>query len=74
MQTNGDLYSCDPLLGYGKASNAVELGFAEALRRTTNNGCTACNSLVCNEYHQLFSLRPAVVGNLISNYKRKGPA
>ncbi|HVE12951.1 MAG TPA: radical SAM protein [Elusimicrobiota bacterium] len=73
MQTNGDLYSCDPLLGYGKPANAVELGFAEAFRRTTTHGCVACNSIVCNEYHQLFGMRPSVIGNLLSSYKKDGP-
>ncbi|OGR61158.1 MAG: hypothetical protein A2X36_15430 [Elusimicrobia bacterium GWA2_69_24] len=68
MQTNGDLYSCDPLLGFGKAANAVALGFREALRRTTTNGCAACNSLVCTEYHQVFSLRLPVIWNLLRNY------
>ncbi|MFC1678662.1 radical SAM protein [Elusimicrobiota bacterium] len=72
MQTNGDLYSCDPLLGYGKAANAVELGFREALSRTTTNGCIACNSLICAEYHQLFSLHIPVILNLLKNYGRSG--
>lgn len=68
MQTNGDLYSCDPLLGYGKPANAVELGFREAFERTTTNGCVACNSFVCSEYHSLFTMNSEVILNLLTSY------
>ncbi|MBI3296591.1 MAG: radical SAM protein [Elusimicrobia bacterium] len=72
MQTNGDLYSCDPLLGYGKAQNAVELGFKEAFERTSQNGCIACNSLVCSEYHSLFTMNVPVIMNLLTQYAKRG--
>lgn len=68
MQTNGDLYSCDPLLGYGKPANAGELGFRQAMLRTGTHGCIACNSIVCTEYHNLFSLSVPVILNLLEIY------
>lgn len=71
MQTNGDLYSCDPLLNYGPKINALELGFREAFARTTRSGCVACNSMVCTEMHQLFSGKPSVIRNLLKNYARE---
>jgi hypothetical protein len=70
MQTNGDLYSCDPLLGYGKPANAVELGFKEAFKRTTTNRCVACNSFVCSEYHSLFGMNLGVILNLLASYRK----
>lgn len=68
LQTNGDLYPCDPLLGFKEAPNAVKLGFREAMARVSTHGCRACNSLVCGEYHQLFSLSPGVILNLLRSY------
>jgi len=71
MQTNGDLYSCDPLLGYAKPANAVELGFKEALEKTSTHGCIACNSIVCSEYHHLFTMNVPVILNLFTHYARR---
>ncbi|MFC1678591.1 radical SAM protein [Elusimicrobiota bacterium] len=75
MQTNGDLYPCDPLLGYGEGHppNALELGFREAMRRTTTHDCVACNSIVCSEYHNLFSMNVPVILNLLANYGGRAP-
>ena len=73
IQTNGDLYTCDPLLGDSNRANALELGFKEALRRIqANKQCKACNSLVCTEYHQMFAMKPRVIANLLKNYKGHG--
>jgi len=71
MDTNGDLYPCDPLLGYGKAPSAVELGFKEAFNRLSTGGCLACNSIVCTEMNQLFSGNLATIGNLVRNYGKR---
>lgn len=68
IQTNGDVYSCDPLLGHSKTANCFELGLREAFRRLDTGGCVACNSLVCTEYNYLFSLRPLVILNQIATY------
>lgn len=68
IQTNGDLYTCDPLLGYFKVPNCIELGFKEAYNRLESGKCTACTSLVCNEYHHLFNMSPPVILNLVKNY------
>ena len=71
VQTNGDLYTCDPLLGNENRANAIELGFKEAFRQIlAGKECNACNSLVCTELHQLFSLNPKVVTNVVKNYGR----
>jgi MoaA/NifB/PqqE/SkfB family radical SAM enzyme len=72
IQTNGDLYSCDPQLGFGPKINCIELGFKEAFNRLGTNGCQACNSLVCSELHQLFSMKPGTVANLLKNYGKAG--
>jgi len=69
VQTNGDLYSCDPLLGFGEnPPNCLELGFKEAFERISTHNCVACNTFVNNEYHQLFGLRIPVIRNLVRNY------
>jgi len=68
VQTNGNLYSCDPMLGYGPRLNCIELGFKEAFSRLTTNGCRACNQMVVSELHQLFSLKLGVMVNLLRNY------
>lgn len=69
IQTNGDLYTCDPLLGLNPSPpNCIELGFKEALQRISIGDCQGCNSIVCSELNQLFSLDPSVVGNLVRNY------
>lgn len=68
IQTNGDMYSCDPLIGYGKTVNCFELGLKEAFRQLNTNGCIACNSLVCTEYHHIFSMNMPVIFNQLSTH------
>src|SRR3989338_8694550 len=68
IQTNGNLYTCDPLLGHGPHLNCFELGFKEAYRRLSIGDCVACTSAVCTEYHHLFGLKVPVVWNLMKHY------
>ena len=72
IDTNGDLYTCDPYLGltpHGeKRPNCIELGFEEALNQLPIGECQACNHIVSSELNQLFSLSPPIIGNLLSHY------
>lgn len=58
VQTNGDLYTCDPILAFKAPNppNAIELGFKEAFERIPLNVCKACNYLGCSELNRLFSI------------------
>ena len=61
IDADGMVYPCSLLIGqYSSAVSALELGFEEAFRRTSELPCQACTASCYTEYNYLYGLRPSV--------------
>ena len=67
IDTNGDVYPCQNLIGNMKPINAAKEGFRKAFDNLDKNTCKACYMPCYNELNLLFGLNPSVVLNHIKN-------
>ncbi len=62
VDADGSVYPCSLLIGERPSLNALEVGFAEALRfAAAHVGCRSCDAACFTEYNFLFDLDPGVM-------------
>lgn len=69
---DGLIYPCGEHIANFPALNFLKVGFKKAWENLANKDCITCYNTCFNEYNQVFSCRPDVLWNNVTNYFRWG--
>jgi MoaA/NifB/PqqE/SkfB family radical SAM enzyme len=69
IDANGDVYPCPAMVDILEPLNVLRDGAGKALAHAGNHPCKTCHIPCMNDFNLLYSLRPAVVLNVVRNYR-----
>ena len=69
IDTNGDVYTCSPMIGRVKAANILEMGFKKALNEAVKLNCESCIGAAASESNLVFSLKLKAILDWVKSTK-----